>query len=298
MNCYSFPDTIRKMRHSRILIQESNAEVMSKPRICSFESRRASEMQVMLQKLGAEPFVAPSMQEVPLNDHSEAIEFAEQLISGEIDVLIFLTGVGVITLVDAMETKFDRQQLLGEIAKRTIVVRGPKPVAVLKKWQMKHHYKAEAPNTWHEIIGLFDEHVDELQNKVVAIQEYGERNEELATALKKRGCTVQSIAIYRWAMPDDTGPLQAAIEKTIAGEFDILMFTSAQQVHNLLNQAGSMNLLDEFRDAASRIEISSIGPTCTETLNELNFEVDYEPEHNKMGQLVKSTIDAYLAKQD
>ena len=40
------------------------------------------------------PFVSPSMREVPLEHNQPAIDFANRLITGQIDVVIFLTGVG------------------------------------------------------------------------------------------------------------------------------------------------------------------------------------------------------------
>src|SRR5690606_35239806 len=50
-------------------------------RACSFESRRAEEMASLLRRQGCVPTVAPSMQEVPLEDNTSVFEFAERLLA-------------------------------------------------------------------------------------------------------------------------------------------------------------------------------------------------------------------------
>src|SRR5690606_707660 len=63
-------------------------------RVLSLESRRAVETAELIRRNGGEPFVAPSMREVPLERNEAAFQFAERLLSGEFDMMIFLTGVG------------------------------------------------------------------------------------------------------------------------------------------------------------------------------------------------------------
>ena len=63
-------------------------------RVLSFESRRQSEMTELLKRHGARGFVAPSLREIPLEDNQQVFDFADRLFDGEIDTMIFLTGVG------------------------------------------------------------------------------------------------------------------------------------------------------------------------------------------------------------
>ncbi len=48
-------------------------------RVLSLESRRASEIETLIHRAGGDPFVAPSMREIPLEQNSEALSFAERL---------------------------------------------------------------------------------------------------------------------------------------------------------------------------------------------------------------------------
>lgn len=59
-------------------------------RVLSLESRRAKEVAKLIRTYGGEPFVVPSMREVPLESNTQALEFADQLMAGKVDVVVFL----------------------------------------------------------------------------------------------------------------------------------------------------------------------------------------------------------------
>ncbi len=64
-------------------------------RVVAFESRMASEIKTLIERFGGVPVTAPSMRELPLEDNRQALHFAQGLLAGDFDVVIFLTGVGV-----------------------------------------------------------------------------------------------------------------------------------------------------------------------------------------------------------
>src|SRR5271170_7113325 len=63
-------------------------------RVVAFESRMAAEVATMIERRGGVAIVAPAMREVPLEDNHAALDFAERLLAGEFDAVIFMTGVG------------------------------------------------------------------------------------------------------------------------------------------------------------------------------------------------------------
>ena len=65
-------------------------------RVLSLESRRAKEMEGMILRLGGDAFVAPSVQERALDDHGEALRFIDRLEAGEFDLLVCMTGTGMV----------------------------------------------------------------------------------------------------------------------------------------------------------------------------------------------------------
>jgi uroporphyrinogen-III synthase len=93
-------------------------------------------------------------------------------------------------------------------------------------------------------------------------------------------------------LPEDTTPLRAAIRDTISGSFDVLLFTSAHQLDCVLEVADGDGQKEAWLKAASSCEIASIGPTASETLRESGLAVDVEANPTRMGQLVRTAIEA------
>jgi uroporphyrinogen decarboxylase len=147
------------------------------------------------------------------------------------------------------------------------------------------------PNTWREILATLDAQLP-VANHVVGVLEYGVPNVSLTAGLEARGAKVESVACYRWDLPEDIEPLQENIRRLVDGKIDLAMFTSAQQVVHLLQVAAEMRLESALRDGLRNVIIASIGPTTSEMIRASNLSVDFEPSHGKMGHLVTETLAA------
>ncbi|RMG34150.1 MAG: uroporphyrinogen-III synthase [Planctomycetota bacterium] len=270
-------------------------------RICCFESRRAEEVRQLIERRGGEAIIAPSMQEVPLEDNRPALDFARRVAAGEIDAVIWMTGVGAQTLLETVRQHGDWQAFTDGLQRAVQIVRGPKPAAVLREFGIRIDHQVPEPNTSREILQIIDgglvantdppRRLESIEGCVIAVQEYGKPSEELYEELRKRGATVVPVAVYRWALPDDLKPLQRAIERIVAGDADVIVFTSAQQVEHVLQVAEQMGLGDQFRQAARRRAIAAIGPTAAAAVREHHFPVDIQPEHPKLGHLINAIFD-------
>ena len=175
-------------------------------RVVAFESRRAAELAELIRRYGGEPLVAPSMREVPLSENTAAFECVRRIESGDVDVVVLMTGVGVRALAEVVSG----ERLAAALRRAVLVARGPKAVAALRELGLQPEIVVPAPNTWHEVLTTLDAKLP-VVGKRVAVQEYGVSNAELIAGLTARGAEVQRIPIYRWALPDDLGPLHAAI---------------------------------------------------------------------------------------
>jgi len=257
-------------------------------RVLSLESRRGAEMAKLIASYGGEAVVAPSMREVPLESNTEAVAFGRKLFAGSFDVVIFLTGVGTRALARVVETIYPLEQYLAELRKVAVVARGPKPVAVLREWNVRIAVTAPEPNTWRELLRALDENAAAvpLNGRRVAVQEYGVSNGDLLAGLAERGAQVTSVPIYEWALPEDVGPLRAAVSAIARNEIDAILFTTATQADHLLEIADKMKEEDALRRALARMLVASIGPTTSEKLREYGIAPDMEPTHPKMGYLV------------
>jgi uroporphyrinogen-III synthase len=263
-------------------------------RVLSLESRRAREMGALITSHGGQPLVAPSMREVPLESNSLALASADGIIRGEFDLVMLLTGVGTRALLDVVgNATGSRDAFVAALRGMKVAVRGPKPAAVLRELEVPVWVTAPEPNTWRELLAAIDARADEftLQGRRVAVQEYGESNPELIAGLEARGAAVTSVAVYRWALPEDLGPLHEAIGALTRSEVDVALFTTATQVVHLLRVAGTLGREDAVREALRGVVVASIGPTTSDELREQRIAVDMEPSHPKMGLLVREAAE-------
>src|ERR1051326_4245400 len=169
-------------------------------RVVIFESRRAAEMAELVRRRGGEVLSAPALREIPLAENSAAADFARRLAAGEIDVAIFLTGVGARYLFEAVAT--DRAELAAALSRIVTVARGPKPREALREIGVHPTVAVPEPNTWRDLLAALDAH-GSIDEKTVAVQEYGVENPELVHELESRGATVLRVPVYRWALPED-----------------------------------------------------------------------------------------------
>jgi uroporphyrinogen-III synthase len=257
-------------------------------RVGALESRMAPEMERLIARHGGIPVVAPSMQELPLSDHPQALAFGETLLSGNIDVVVLLTGVGCRTLFDILETRFPREAIKEALEKTILVVRGPKPAGFLKSMGLHPQIQVPEPNTWRDILHVLDVSYPEgLTEKRLAVQEYGVSNPELLEGLKQRGAQVIPVPVYRWTMPDDLTPLQQLLDQILIEEISVLLITNAVQVDHLMKVVEDRSKNNQLKSVLAHMMVASIGQLASERLRHHGFPVDLEPSHPKMGILVK-----------
>jgi uroporphyrinogen-III synthase len=189
---------------------------------------------------------------------------------------VLLTGVGTRALA-AADPGFPTR--LGNVP---IVARGPKPLAALRALGITGAHPVPSPHTWRETLAV----VDGLRlapGTLVAVQEYGIPPTRLLAGLAERGLTVLSVPVYRWAVPEDPGPLAAAAALLARGGADVAVFTAAAQVDHLVQAAADPEAL---RAGMARTVVASIGPVTSEALEAHGLRPDLEASPPKLGALV------------
>lgn len=261
-------------------------------RVLSFESRRAQEIAQLIRNNGGHPIVAPSTREVPTPNEEER-KLIYGILNNEFDAIIFMTGVGSRTLVQAAEAMCSREELFAALARTQVIVRGPKPAAAMREFNVPVTLAVPEPNTWREIVKSLDKNVETvpLKGRRIAVQEHGEPSPELYSALRERGAEVVPVRVYRWELPEDTGPLKDAIHSLAENKVDVVMFTSSVQFVHATRIAAEMDMAAQLTNALNRTVVASIGPIASATLKENGVDVDLEPSHPKMGFLVKEAAE-------
>ncbi|MFT5207029.1 MAG: uroporphyrinogen decarboxylase [Candidatus Omnitrophota bacterium] len=257
-------------------------------RLVTFESRKSEAMRQLIEKQGGVCVEAPSMQEVPLEKNDQIEHFIEELFAKRIDAIVFMTGVGARALIELIAKEKGLEETIQAISIPVIVSRGPKPHKVLKEYGIPITVNVPEPNTWREVIQELDDcdDIGSVQGKKIAVQEYGITNQALTEGLEKRGAKIVRVPIYKWSLPDDLGSLQAGIQAIVDEEVDAVLFTSGQQIQHVIQVAKSMGVHADLNKALNKTVIASIGPVCTETLQQLGYGADLEPAHSTIGAFV------------
>jgi uroporphyrinogen-III synthase len=257
-------------------------------RVLALESRRAAEIGQLIAKQQGDPFVAPSMREIPLPDNSEAFAFAERLFAGALDMVVLLTGVGIRQLARLLATRYPENVFAEGLRRVTLVARGPKPVAALREMGLAPDIVAPEPNTWRELLAA----TEGRTARRIAVQEYGRPNPELLAGLRARGAEVTPVRVYQWDLPEDVEPLRQAARRLADGGFDVVLFTTAIQIAHVARVARELGIEAQTIEALRHCRVCSIGPTTTEALEEYGIHPAMEPSHPKMGFLVKEAAEA------
>lgn len=261
--------------------------------VLALESRRAREIAKLIENLGGAPMVAPSVREVALDSNHEALEFARNLAAGRVDMVIFTTGVGVKAIASAIESVYSREELARRLNDVVVVARGPKPTAALRELGVRASLTVPEPNTWRDLLALLDQSRDSfpVAGRRVAVQEYGVSNPELSAGLTDRGAIVSLVNVYQWALPEDLGPLERAIDSIIDGSVHVLLVASSVQIRHLFEVADRMQKAQTLHEALSSVVITSVGPLTSEELRGRGLNVDIECSHPKMGFLVQEAAE-------
>jgi uroporphyrinogen-III synthase len=252
--------------------------------VAILEARTGEHLAELVSRQGAVPLLAPALEEVPDVDPVAVGMLLQDWIAHPFRMMIFQTGVGTRALFRVTDSLGSTLKLLGLLERATVVVRGPKPTAELKGRGVRIDIRAASPFTSETVMAAIA--ASPLAGARVVVQRYGEANRRLCEALTARGASVQEIATYRWALPEDTGPLERLIDALARSAVDAVLFTSAVQVRHLFAVAEHMSRAAELPALLRGLIVASIGPVCSRALEERGITPTFEADPPKLGPLV------------
>jgi uroporphyrinogen-III synthase len=252
--------------------------------VAILEARTGAHLAELISRHGAVPLLAPALEEVPDVDPAAIGILLQDWIARPFRMMIFQTGVGTRALFQVSDSLGSTPKLLGLLERATVVVRGPKPVGELNARGVRIDIRAASPFTSETVMTAIA--ACSLTGARVVVQRYGEANRRLCEALTGRGASVQEIATYRWALPEDTGPLERLLDALACSAVDAVVFTSAVQVKHLFAVAERTAHAAELPALLRGLIIASIGPICSRALEERGITPTFEADPPKLGPLV------------
>ncbi|MGH8744134.1 MAG: uroporphyrinogen-III synthase [Burkholderiales bacterium] len=258
--------------------------------IALLETRVSDQLADLVSKHGGKPFSAPALAEVPDIDTDYIARLIREWQENPAKAAIFQTGVGTRALFNAADSLGLTDTLQQLLVQTTVVVRGPKPTAVLRSRNVRIDLSAEEPYTTAEVLEALN--TVPIRGERVVVQRYGETNVELEKALQQRGATVIEIPTYRWALPENTRPLIDLIGALERGEIHAVAFTSASQAYNLFTVAEQLGKKEALKASLDKTLVASIGPVCSRALNTLGVKVGLETRPPKLGPFITALAQA------
>lgn len=262
-------------------------------RVGLLEARLSSELAELVRREGGVPVCAPAVREAPVDVASHLPALVDDLRVGRLRFVVFLTGAGATSLLDQARGAGSYEPLVEALRSTTVVCRGPKPAAVLRKHGVAIHVNARSPYTTTELLEVLPASL--VADQGIALLHDGGGNPVLVEALRTRGASVQELHSYEWRLPADIEPIDTLISEVIAGRLDAVAFTNQVQVRHLFDVASLTGLTRALRDAlVHRTSVASIGPTCSHALEAEGVPPHVVASPPKMRPLV-SAIGEYLA---
>ncbi len=264
------------------------ADSLNGKTIAYVEARMRSEMGSLIRRNGGVPYSAPVLQEIYLKDSPDVRRLVRDVCSGTLDVVVFLTGVGARALIETAASMDRQDDFLRSLDSLTVIARSPKPARVLRQHKIHIDVMPPEPFTSEDLLNSVSG-VD-LKDRKLAVQAYGSPNGFLTQGLSDLGADVREVTLYTWGLPEDLAPVFKLIDDLEQGAIDAVAFTSQPQPGNLITIAAQAGVEESLLRSLNgpEIVVGSVGPVCTRGLARAGINVDVEPDHPHMGNLVQA----------
>jgi len=238
------------------------------------ETRELDIFAGLLERRGATVLRCPLVAIHDAPNPALVIAWIKQVLAGECDDLILLTGEGLRRLLACIERNelSLREPFIAQLARMRKITRGPKPARALRELGLQSDLAAEVPTT-DGVIALLSQH--DLTGRGVGVQLYGsDPNLKLVSFLTQAGARVLTVAPYIYADSAQDEAIRLLAQQLQTGEVDAMAFTSKQQVQRLFDVLGD----EVARNALAKTMIAAVGPLVAESLTQRGVTVQLMPE--------------------
>jgi len=247
--------------------------------------RRWEAQADLLEKLGAEIIHGPTLRTVDLS-HDEALRRATvDLIAEPPDWLVASTGQGLTMWLDAADGWDLGEPLRRALRRSRAVARGAKASSALRRQGFEVAWKAPSETMEEVVEFLSGEGIGAAR---VALQLFDPAGHPSTEALAARCRELVAVPVYRWVMPDDTGPAARLVAALCAGAVDAVTFTSQPAVHHLFRIAEGGGRGDELRAACNGAVLPvCVGPVCARAASEEGVANPRWPDPPRLAAMIR-----------
>ncbi len=257
-----------------------NRPLFNKRVLVTRSRQQASALSQLLTERGARPIELPAIDIQPLTDNAELDEAIKDIDSYR--WVLFTSVNGVEAFFQRMgEWKLDSRALggkkvgaIGSATAKSLAARGIKP-----------DFMPDAFTSDGIIRGLESQ---DIRGQRFLLPRADIADKELVTGLQKLGAEVKEVAAYRTVPATDS--TAGARERLIAGDIDVITFTSSSTVKNLLSAfPGGFPETNNYK-------IACIGPKTAAAAAGAGLKTDILAEEQTIPGLV-AAIEAYFSRE-
>jgi uroporphyrinogen-III synthase len=256
--------------------------------------RRAAEQIAMLERRGATVLHGPAIRTHPVAVGGDLAAALDAVIARPPEVTVLSTGIGVRGVIEAAEVLGRAEALVEALAGSRVYARGPKAHGAAVTVGIPVH--------WSSPSGVSGEILAELGRSGiagvrVAVQLDGARHQPLAETLRDLGADVVAVPVYRWSLPEDTGPAVRLVQAVAERRVDAVTFTARPQVESLCEIAETEGLLDGLRSGFGRGVVAvCVGPVCAEAAVDAGFGRPVVPVRPRLGSMVVTVAEVLAGR--
>ena len=243
-------------------------------------ARRAQEQAALVRSLGGVPHVGPA---VGLDAAAAGREVAMVLaaaLTGHLDAVVMLTGVGARHLMRCAEGAGLAGDLVRACVQGRVLARGPKARRALERMGLPVHWTASPAETRVVERHLLD---GDPAGMRILVQCVGAQPEPMVDRLRAAGAEVFAAHPYAIAPPGDGAALRALLRRAARGDVEALTFTSAMAADAVADRMEAMGL-----DPAPGMLVAAVGPVTRDALLRRGWRVDVEPRTPRMGAMYQA----------
>ncbi|MGG5172027.1 uroporphyrinogen-III synthase [Pseudarthrobacter sp. J1738] len=246
--------------------------------------RRATDLIEALERRGAEVMHAPALKIEPVNQDTELIADTRAIIAAAPDICIATTAYGMRRWCEAADAAGDGERLLEVLGASRMFVRGPKARGAVRAAGLADVGISSDETTSTLVDMLLREGV---RGKCIAMQLHGYTDARQLQRLRMAGATVLTVTPYRWAKPEGEDQLPRLIEAAVAGNLDLITFTSAPAIDAMWSTAHELGLYNQLVHALkTNVVAAAVGPVTAVPLLDVGVE-PIVPERFRMGALIR-----------
>ena len=214
-----------------------------------------------------------------------ASEFANRLMIGGLDTIIFMTGVAVRQLVQQIGRAVPKQRFLDCLTDSTTIAGSPAAAAALRELGVEPAVELDSDSTWRDVLIAVDQQ-SKVTNLNVALEQSSHVH-SITAGLEARGASVFRVPVFAMEVPENTNAVKDVFERIDANEFDSILFADARAAAEfcfLASKFGRARLTSHLLD---RHVVLSSGSDPAELLSDHSVPVDFQTE----AKALQSTID-------